>query len=137
MKKMNYCDGAKSLSVSRRLAALLFVAAFSGVLIARAAFAEDAAEPKLSGACFDIVRPATDMAAGAILLNRCTGETWLLVRSRNRNGKAFVYRWHPIGRGTMKVAAIPPSAPVAPRVRLPASPNSDRCFTFSGRRFCE
>jgi hypothetical protein len=113
------------------LAALLFA-----IIAGPRAFADNAAGAPPSDACFDIARPPTSTAAGTILLNRCTGETWILLRNRTRNGEAFIYRWRPIARGAAEVAAN--SHPrVAPRVRLPANPNSDKCFIFQGRRFCE
>jgi hypothetical protein len=133
---MSRCWSAKTLVPLRRRACALLGAVLIGIVVGPRAFAEDAAGAPPSGACFDIARPQTPTAAGAILLNRCTGETWILTRSRTRSGKAFAYRWRPIARGTAELAANSRPA-VVPRVHLPANPNSNRCFSFQGRRFCE
>ncbi len=117
--------------------AVLLAAATIGTVPATLALAEDTAATNSSGACFDIVRPLTAAAAGAILLNRCTGQTWILVRSRTKNSKAFAYRWRPIAHSTTEFAADAPRVPGAPRLRRPAGGNSDRCFTFQERQFCE
>ena len=45
--------------------------------------------------CFEIFRNTTSGPAGAILLNKCTGETWLLVTTGVR-GADTASRWYPI-----------------------------------------
>jgi hypothetical protein len=45
--------------------------------------------------CFEIHRNTTSGPAGAILLNKCTGETWLLVSTTVR-GADSASRWYPI-----------------------------------------
>jgi hypothetical protein len=124
----------KSLLLANRPTGLLLSALFIGIAAVPKAFAENA-ERTPSGVCFDMARPATQSALGTILLNRCTGQTWMLVLGRTKNGKALAYRWRPIARNTTELAANPAS--VVPRVRLPAGGNSARCFTFQDRRFCE
>lgn len=140
---MNYhhfkqsCRCPKKVAIKLRHWALLILA--TGVIATSPgsrAVAEDSTAAAHATACFDIVRPLANTAAGAILLNRCTGQTWVMVRTRLRRGQRLAYRWLPIERETTKVAANPPAL-IAPRVHLPAGPNSNRCFTFQGRRFCE
>lgn len=135
---MTHCRPKKTLLARCRRAGGLLAAALTGtfmvVVTGPAASAQGAEGTPPSGACFDIVR--SDATVAAILLNRCTGQTWILVRRRGRHGNEFAYRWRPVARGATEVAANPP-APVVPHVHIPASPNSDKCFTFQGRRFCE
>ena len=57
--------------------------------------------------CFDVVMPprggqsSIASAGESILLNRCTGDTWVLVRSSvGKTGNNFVYRWYPIKTGS-------------------------------------
>jgi hypothetical protein len=57
--------------------------------------------------CFDIVMPPRGgqsiiaNAGDSILLNRCTGDTWLLVKtSAGKTGNNFVYRWYPLKTGS-------------------------------------
>jgi hypothetical protein len=46
--------------------------------------------------CFDVSRNTTGDPIGAILVNRCTGDTWLLVS--NLQGGNTTVRWYPISR---------------------------------------
>lgn len=135
---MTHCRPKKTLLARSRgprgLLAAALTGAFMVVVTGPTASAQGAEGAPPSGACFDIVR--SDTAAGAILLNRCTGQTWILVRRRGRHGDEFAYRWRQVARGSTEVAANPP-APAVPHVHVPAGPNSDRCFTFQGRQFCE
>jgi hypothetical protein len=87
--------------------------------------------------CFDVIRPLSGEAAGAILVNRCTGRTWILVSSRNRHAGEIAYRWASIGTDDAETSAAP-AAPARSRIRhAPLNPNSDKCFTFQGKRYCE
>src|SRR5262249_10646624 len=56
-----------------------------------------AAQSPTQGACFDIIRGSADgQAAGAFLLNRCNGQTWILMRSQRggaNRGRTVTYRW--------------------------------------------
>ena len=85
--------------------------------------------------CVEVI-PAQAGAAPAILLDRCSGQTWQLVRSyAGRHGTR--YAWHPLLRQD-GVAATPQKAAVAvpARPKAPAASNS-KCFSFNGRTFCE
>jgi hypothetical protein len=52
--------------------------------------------------CFDVVPTASDASPNApIMIDRCTGRTWLLVRTPlDKDGASFTYLWYPIGAGT-------------------------------------
>jgi hypothetical protein len=84
------------------------------------------------GACFDVIANANDSGpAGAILLNRCNGQTWLLVRTYQPAGKGappqFVYRW----------SALPADIGESRQTTAPPAARNDKCFAFQGRQFCE
>jgi hypothetical protein len=92
-----------------------------------------AQETAARGACFDVVTgPAETRPAGAILLNRCSGQSWILVRAYQAptkgNPAQFVYRWS---------ALASEFAEPRPRPAEPAAAAGDKCFVFQGRRFCE
>jgi hypothetical protein len=103
------------------------VAAALVALPAGAAFAQSSTSQT---ACFEVVASASEtQPAGAILLNRCTGQTWILVRTYQPSARGNpVYRWSAIA-GDAADPKPPPAAPVAA--------TSDKCFIFQGRRFCE
>jgi hypothetical protein len=64
------------------------------LLWATAAAAEDRpTTDRKDGDCFGVVMPATGNA-GSIMIDRCTGKTWVLARSTLKEGYAL--RWHPI-----------------------------------------
>jgi hypothetical protein len=62
-----------------------------------------------SEGCFTVVTHAAT-AAGSILLNRCTGKSWLLVTTRTGSGTVTL-RWYPISVETTEpiVSAERPS----------------------------
>lgn len=129
--------------ITRRhaFAACLLAGALAGAPTLRAlAQAPEAMQP--NGACFEVVAThAGTQPEGAILLNRCSGQTWMLVRTRqpsekDGNGGQGAYRWSPIKTADTQVAITPP-APLKIRAPKPTSQTSDKCFTFQGRRFCE
>jgi hypothetical protein len=85
--------------------------------------------------CFDIVSPR-DAARldGSILLDRCTGQTWLLSRSGKRSGM-IVYRWTMLAAEGDLIRK--PLARPEPSVPAPVRPSTGKCFNFQGRQFCE
>jgi hypothetical protein len=112
---------------------ILMAAAVSG-----AAHAQSAPRPP-AGHCYEIV-PAQGDAQPAILLDRCRGRTWQLVRTQPHaagdNAGGFQYRWTALGRDeAAKVRRVASTR----RVGAPKAANADRrkCFTFDGRTFCE
>jgi hypothetical protein len=82
--------------------------------------------------CFDIITPRkTVQPDGSILLNRCTGQTWLLSRNVRRGG-ALGYRWNLLVADGGEISKPLPRP--EPRIS-PAS--TGKCFSFQGRQFCE
>jgi hypothetical protein len=79
------------------------------------AFAQDG---KTSVDCYSVITPAGGTAAPNYLkLNRCSGESWLLVRvmlpkqKPTDNGDTYTYRWFSIGHedGREAVMIQPPA----------------------------
>ncbi len=73
------------------------------VLLLIAPLGAKAAANNQSGQCFEVAI-AQSSGTPTILLNRCTGETWQLVKvATNPNNTGlfgpFVWRWFPIGVG--------------------------------------
>jgi hypothetical protein len=85
--------------------------------------------------CFDIISPR-DAARldGSILLDRCTGQTWLLSRSGKRGGMVG-YRWTMLAAEGDLIKK--PLAGPEPSMPAPVRPNTGKCFSFQGRQFCE
>jgi hypothetical protein len=115
----------------QRLAFAVLAASFTAAAYhsaqAQAADARLAAE-----ACFEFILPQRYMQlTSPLLFNRCTGATWMLVKSGNRS----VYRWvslqidDPVTTSSA-VAEVPrlQDKPIVPKTK---------CFEFTGRRFCE
>ena len=93
-----------------------------------------AAAQEQRGPCFDVVAgPAETRPIGAILLNRCSGQTWILVRTYRPAAKGnpgqYVYQWSAL-------ASEGPEARLREPTPAPAA-GGDKCFVFQGRRFCE
>jgi hypothetical protein len=93
---------------------------------------------RLAVACFEVTLTQTKPSlTDAILLNRCSGETWLLVRTHKTDHlpqtiSGFAYRWRPIAIDRVEKAIELPPRPI------PAIPQSTaKCFVFDGRQFCE
>jgi hypothetical protein len=123
----------ETMTASGFRAACLMIAALTIELPTTDASAQTA-EAQASP-CFDIVT-VRDIAKlnGAILLNRCTGQTWLLTRNARRGG-ALGYRWNLlVADGGESGKSFP-----RPEVRMPAivAPSTSKCFVFQGRQFCE
>jgi hypothetical protein len=108
---------------------LLAAALVSNLPFEAIAQALEASQP--SGACYEIIagREATRVE-GAILLNRCSGQTWILTRTH------LAYRWSPIATAETQVATSP-SPPPKIRVPKPADQSNAKCFAFQGRQYCE
>jgi hypothetical protein len=82
----------------------MVIVAFAVVAASAPAFAQDAASKPTTfdGVCFDVV-PTTGNAApfGPILVNRCTGATWLLARepvsdAKGKTTNNFSFAWSPL-----------------------------------------
>jgi hypothetical protein len=124
-----------------RLAGYLLTAALiSAPMCTALAQSPEGAQP--SGACYQVLAGrAGSRPAGTILLNRCSGQTWMLIQARQSvadgiDGGQVAYRWSPIATADTQVA-VNPSRPAKIFVPRPASPNNAKCFTFQGRKYCE
>ncbi|HZV06618.1 MAG TPA: hypothetical protein VE999_16170 [Gemmataceae bacterium] len=117
--------------VERRAAVLLLAVLLVGLPVENTS-----AQPLDTQAlCFDIISPRDSARLdGSILLDRCTGQTWLLGRSGKRSG-IVVYRWITLAAEGDLIKK--PLARSEPNVPAPVRPNTGKCFNFQGRQFCE
>jgi hypothetical protein len=78
------------------------ILAFQILALGLATGAAIAQESRPSGACFDFVSPQQGVTPGSVLkINRCTGESWMLTRTRLSEPKpnspgTYAYRWVPL-----------------------------------------
>jgi hypothetical protein len=113
-------------------AACLMIAALLIELPAAGASAQTA---ETQPHCFDIITPRyTAQPDGSILLNRCTGQTWLLSRIGRRGG-VLGYRWNLLVADGGEISKPLPRP--EPRMPAPVRPSTGKCFSFQGRQFCE
>src|SRR5215470_16639213 len=95
------------------------------------------AQDAQTGACFSIITGNSERPdAGAFLLNRCSGESWILLRARQSKG-GLSYRWSPIAGPSERPAVPAESTATKPRPIESTATKSGKCFTFQNRRFCE
>jgi hypothetical protein len=106
--------------------------------------AADAAESDASaGPCFQILPPVLNREpASPILFNKCTGDTWLLVKKNGRAGhgkRVASYRWQRMEvDNTMPQRTSVAGKPAATGPDSPSSAVKNRnCFMFNARQFCE
>jgi len=103
-------------------------------LLLAGANAQGAEPQSANSACFELIpaRPRIEPPA-AMLVDKCSGRTWLLTRSRG------AYRWATIDMDSEKPKANDRPAldnqPAAQVDRKPGDPQ--KCFTFNNRKFCE
>jgi hypothetical protein len=119
------------MSSSARFATLLTLSILVSFCVDRAV-AQSAPLP--AGSCFEIIA-AQGAVQPAILLDKCSGRTWQLVRrySRSKGRRAHVaYRWSPLSRGEVAARPAIPKPAVARR-----APGNSKCFFFDNRKFCE
>jgi hypothetical protein len=81
------------------------------------------ARAQTPGACFEVIAAQAGVQP-AILVDKCSGRTWQLIKSRRG-----AYRWTALSRDAGDGA--PPVSAAAP------STGGAKCFTFEGRKFCE
>jgi hypothetical protein len=113
--------GERASTMTRNLlASCPLIVALLGFCAPDGVAAQDASKT----ACFDVFVPSGNVQP--ILLNRCSGETWILARSGSRNGR-LTYRWNPL-------VTTPAERPRAPES---VKAGSGKCFSFQGRQFCE
>jgi hypothetical protein len=109
-----------------------------GAVMATAAHAQDSPHTQSPGTqspatCFSVIEAKANVPPGApILVDACSGATFILMRTGRGDRKS--YMWRPIARGT---GAAPPVAK-ASATAARAAPATDRsgCFSYSGRTFC-
>src|SRR5512132_175385 len=98
-------EGLEEIWVYYRSAGFLIALALLAVA-ASPVLAQSARPGPPRGACFEVIRAHTKSYRGAILLNRCTGDSWLLARTYADDRVA--YRWQPIAMDKTEVAYQPP-----------------------------
>jgi hypothetical protein len=99
------------------------------VLLPGAAIAQTASAP-----CFELI-PARARIEPPVpmLVDKCSGRTWMLVRS----GRA-AYRWAAIDTETEKPKATDrPAIDTGPADKAAKDGSGAKCFTFNNRKFCE
>jgi hypothetical protein len=78
--------------------------------------------------CFELHPPTPAHPPHApLLLNRCTGETFILIagKSTKRRAAPAGYLWQPVSKGGATAA-----------VSTPAPATGSKCFSYDGRKFC-
>ena len=117
----------------QRLALIVLAASLVGAP-SDGALAQASGPKQAAGSCFEIIlpQPQTQLTS-PLLFDRCTGATWVLVRSGTRS----VYRWASLAIDDPLLAGGKDRVAVAPKPEAaPGSPGR-KCFEFTGRRFCE
>lgn len=103
------------------------VTAATALLIADPASAEPAA-----AACFQMLPGQADVLPHApLLLNTCTGEAFVLTRTKRAGTGSAPFAWMPIAR---PAAGRPDSARGA---GAPTATGQANCFTYNGRSYCQ
>jgi hypothetical protein len=131
---MQFGRNIKTSLTSSGSAIVLFATAFLASMMGGTAFAQTL---PASGPCFDLTDVHGDATGSQILLNRCTGRSWILTRTTHKGEVA--YRWVaiPVPSPDSVASSPPPQAPLTHHAWLPLRPDDTRCFTFAGRRYCE
>src|SRR5262249_39916699 len=113
----------------RQLALSLVVVLLAGV--PSHGTAQGAASRSAVDSCFEIIRPQRDMPlVNLLLFNRCTGTTWVLVRSNARS----VYRWRAV-QIEDPVLVDRKDQVLAPKEPATKGIPEAKCFNLDGRRF--
>lgn len=71
--------------------------------------------------CYDVIlqRNEYKQLDGPLLVNHCTGSTWLFIKIFNSDG-SYTYRWFPIGVAEHEFVIS--NSPVTPRPSVPTKP---------------
>jgi len=94
------------------------------------------AETARDSACFEVIRPHPQTHPRVpLLLDRCTGATWLLVRGESHG--PLGYRWAPLEVPAMVQAQKSGNGHIVPKVGETQAPPTGNCFVFAGRRYCQ
>lgn len=87
--------------------------------------AQPAPSASASSACYEMIpADANTLPGSPMLINKCTGETYVLTRAAAKASGSPKYRWLPVAMGD----ALSVTTKVAPTGR--------KCFSFDGRQFC-
>jgi hypothetical protein len=77
--------------------------------------------------CFEVIPAAANVIPyGPILVDRCTGHTWVLARAEagDAKGKSFAFRWFPLAiipqEAVLAFPELPTPKPAPPPAPLPA-----------------
>ncbi len=101
-------------------------AATAALLIADPASAQPAGT-----ACFQVLPGQTEVLPQApLLLNTCTGETFVLIRAKRPGPKSAQFEWLEIAKPGAGSSESTKGAPAA------TGPARDNCFTYNGRSYC-
>jgi hypothetical protein len=131
---MQFCRATKKSLASPGSAVILLAAAFLASTTGGMAFAQTV---PAGGPCFDLADGRGDATGSQILLNRCTGRSWILTRTTRSGEVAFRWIAIPLPGPDSVASSPPPRAALTHHAWLPLRPNDTRCFTFAGRRYCE
>jgi hypothetical protein len=105
-------------------AQLAILAAATGLLLALGGSAQSA------DACYEVIPARAKIEPPApMLVDKCSGRTWLLVRA----GRA--YRWAAVAADEEKPKAT--DRPVVDAQPARTDKDAQKCFTFNNRKFCE
>ncbi len=89
-----------------------------------------AAEPAVAAQCFELIPARSRIEPPSpMLVDKCTGRSWLLVRSRGS------YRWAMIDMDQARPKAT--DRPVTDNQPMAKDGDGQKCFAFNGRKFCE
>jgi hypothetical protein len=79
------------------------------VLLLGLAIAEASAQQNQQKECFTVImnNSTGGGSLGAILLNKCTGDSWMLIRTTLANG-ATTNRWYPLSAENSEYVSAPP-----------------------------
>ncbi len=103
--------------------ARLFVFGTAAAIVTAHAAAAPVSAPLAPPSCYEISQPQKgDMPFGPILLNRCTGLTWVLVKAsmtdvHGKDTGNFVYRWSPLLLNTGEAQLYVPSPHFPPIIQ--------------------
>ena len=98
-------------------------------------FGPAAAYGQSASPCFEIIAPhPRGEPRSPVLIDKCSGSTWLLTRTRATQARA-AYHWQPLQMADRRVDAAEPRPATSPRPAAAAAKGN--CFTFQNRRYCE
>lgn len=99
-----------------------------------AALSNSAVAQTASAPCFELIPAHARIEPQApMLVDKCSGRTWVLVRS-----KRGAFRWAAIHSDSeMPKATDRPATDTQPANKADKEGDAKKCFTFNNRKFCE